>query len=136
VTGPRRQNMQILVVDDEKDMCWALQRIIEAEGHRAWVAHDAAAARQLLRHISFDLCLVDAKLPDMEGTDLIDRLHGVCPALPCVLVSGYLYVDDEIVQAGLRSGRVATFIGKPFLLAEVRDALRLAHPALGMESIP
>jgi DNA-binding NtrC family response regulator len=135
VTGHRR-NLQILVVDDEEDMCWALRRIIEAQGYRVSVAHDAATALERLRHVPFDLCLVDAKLPDMEGTDLIDRLHAVCPALPCVLVSGYLYIDDEIVQTSLRSGRIAAFIGKPFLLAEIRDALRPARSPPAMESIP
>ena len=137
MTGQRRDNLQILVVDDEEDICWVLQHIIEAEGHRVSIAHDAAKALHLLACISFDLCFVDAKLPDMEGTDLIDRLHGVRSTLPCVLVSGYLYMDDDIVQTSLRSGRVSAFIGKPFLLAEVRDALRLAHhPSHGMESIP
>jgi DNA-binding NtrC family response regulator len=136
MTGRRRNDRHILVVDDEEDMCWALRRIIEAEGHEVSVAHDAATALHLSERNLFHLCFVDAKLPDMEGIDLIDRLHGKHSTLPCVLVSGYFYVDDEIVHAGLRSGRLSAFIGKPFLLVEIRDALQLAHSRHGMESIP
>ncbi len=128
MSGYCHPNMQILVVDDEKDMCWALQRIIEAEGHEVSVAYDAATALHLVQRQSFDLCLVDAKLPDMEGTELLDRLHCSHPALPCVLMSGYLCADDEVVQTRLRGGRVSTFIGKPFLLADVRNAVRSGRP--------
>lgn len=118
--------LDILIIDDEDDMCWALQRIVEAEGHRCLLARTAREALQILACQSFHLAYVDVKLPDMQGLELIRHMHMQAPALPCVLVSGYFYDDDDPVQAGLKSGAIVGFIGKPFLLTQVQDALRCA----------
>ena len=115
--------MRILVIDDEEDMCWALRMILEVEGHTSMVAMNAEGALLLLEKETFELAFVDAKLPDMEGTDLLARIHVKCPDLPCVLVSGYLYDDDDLVQTCRSRGLIRAFIGKPFLLTQVRDVL-------------
>ena len=120
------QRLRILVVDDEEDMCWALRRILETEGHAPTIARSAKEALRLARQEAFDLAFVDVKLPDMDGLDLAARLRTVSPRMPCTLLSGYLYHDDVSVQAGLSEGLIHHFIGKPFLLSEIRDALRLA----------
>jgi CheY-like chemotaxis protein len=121
-----KQGLRILVVDDEEDMCWALQRILEAEGHAGTIANSAGEALRLVRQEAFHLAFVDVKLPDMDGFDLVARLRTVCPTMPCILLSGYLYDDDVSVQAGLSEGLIRDFIGKPFLLSEIRDTIRLA----------
>lgn len=118
------KRLHVLIVDDEEDMGWALQRIVESDGHDSTTASSAEEALRLLRSGTYDLAFVDVKLPDMDGLELVQRMHGVTPALPCVLVSGYFYDDDESVQSGLASGLIQGFIAKPFLLAQVREALR------------
>ena len=117
--------LRVLIVEDEEDMCWALRTLVEAEGYRPTVARTAQEALGILGDTSFHLAFVDLKLPDMEGFELVGRLRGLLPSLPCVLVSGYLYDDDETVQASLKAGLICGFIGKPFLLSQVREALRL-----------
>jgi DNA-binding NtrC family response regulator len=116
----------VLIVEDEDDMCWALRTIVEAEGHATQAVQTAHGALAALPGAPFALAFVDLKLTDMEGLELIARLRSRRPGLRCVLVTGYLYEDDEAVRAGLRDGLIAGFIGKPFLLRQVRDALRLA----------
>jgi DNA-binding NtrC family response regulator len=117
--------MRVLIIEDEEDMCWALRTLVEAEGYRPTVARSAQEALAFFSGESFRLAFVDLKLPDMEGLELVGHLHRQYPILPCVLVSGYLYDDDETVQASLKAGLICGFIGKPFLLSQVRDALRL-----------
>jgi DNA-binding NtrC family response regulator len=119
--------MRILVIDDEEGMGWALQRIVEAEGHTAQVAHSAEEALHLVERQVYDLVFVDAKLPDMDGPHLLTRMRVCGPAPPCVLISGYLSQDDDLVQTCLAQGRICAFVGKPFLLAEIRDVLELAR---------
>jgi len=123
----QQAKMPILVVDDEEDMCWALQRIIEAEGHEPTVVKNAEEALDALEKNPFDLAFVDAKLPDIDGLDLAARMRAICPRLPCVLVSGYLYDDDDLVKDGLARGVICGFIGKPFMLDQIREAIRLAE---------
>ena len=121
-----RQRIRVLIVDDEVEMCWALQAIVAAEGYCSTVAHTGREALKCIQTGSHHLAFVDLKLPDMEGLDLAARLHQLFPTLPCVLVSGYLYDDDDLILAGLKAGIIAGFIGKPFLLDQVREALRFA----------
>lgn len=61
------------------------------------------------------LALIDAKLPDIEGFDLAARIRGEtrCTA-PIIMVSGYFYEDDRLVQDTLHSGLIAAFLTKPF----------------------
>lgn len=118
--------MRVLIVEDEEDMCWALRTLVEAEGYRPTVARCAQEALGILSDTSFRLAFVDLKLPDMEGLELVGRLRRLLPSLLCVVVSGYLYDDDETVQASLKAGLICGFIGKPFLLSQVREALRPA----------
>jgi DNA-binding NtrC family response regulator len=119
-----------LVVDDEEDICWALQRILEAEGHCVTTAGSAREALRLARRRAFSIAFVDIKLPDMDGFDLLARLQGLCPALYGVVISGYLCDHDLGVQTGVREGTIRAFIGKPFLLSQIREALRLAADAV------
>jgi len=66
------------------------------------------------------LVLIDAKLPDIEGFDLAARIRGEtrCTA-PLIMVSGYFYDDDRLVQDALHSGLIAAFLTKPFKHVEM-----------------
>ncbi len=75
---------------------------------------------------AFQLAFVDVKLPGMDGLELLQHLRKWAPQLPCVVVSGYYYDDDEPVHAALESGAISSFISKPFLLTRVREALQVA----------
>lgn len=118
--------LHVLIVDDEEDMCWALQTILAAEGCEGVVARSAHEALEKTARETFHVALVDEKLPDMEGLDLVTKIRRFRPRLPCVLVSGFFYADDERVRDGLASGLIQGFIGKPFLLSQVQNAVRAA----------
>lgn len=118
--------LNVLVVDDEEDMCWTLRLIIEGQGHRCVVAMSAREALQIVGRETLHLAFVDIKLPDMldrDGFDLVREIRGLVPELPCVLVSGFLDSDDDLVQDSLASGLIAGFIGKPFLLSKIQQVL-------------
>ena len=110
----------VLIVDDEPDMCWALERIIAGMGYQTVSAPSGQDAAQLVEQIPVEMALVDAKLPDMEGIDLARQLRQRQPGLPVVLVSGYFYELDARVQEWIRQEVIWGFIGKPFVLSQVR----------------
>ena len=119
-------SVEVLVVDDEEDMCWALRKILELERARVTVALSAKAAIAAVKKQPFDMAFLDVKLPDVDGGELARQIQSVRPKTPCVLISGYLYEDDVMVRRGLEDGSVCAFISKPFDLEEVLDALRAA----------
>jgi two-component system NtrC family response regulator len=113
----------ILVVDDDADLGWIMERLLAQLGHVVALANSGQTALALTAQTAFGVAFVDLKLPDIEGHELVRRLRATQPALPCVLVSGYLYADDDSVQAAQDAGDIAGFIGKPFQLAQVREVL-------------
>jgi len=113
----------VLVVDDEPDMCWALEHILETNGVRAKRALTAQEALTLLESEQFPLVFLDAKLPDMEGLELARQIREMNPSVRIVVVSGYFYREDEAVQKALAEGLIYGFVAKPFLHDEIRKVI-------------
>ena len=64
----------VLVVDDEESVLDSLQSILENDGYRVVTAQSGQKALEKAQFIPFDVILVDLKLPDIDGADLILRL--------------------------------------------------------------
>lgn len=117
----------VLIVDDEPDVCWALERILNASGVVSVVTASAHEALTLARRERFLLAFVDAKLPDEEGLELARRMREAAPALQIVLISGYYYPDDSEVVEALAAGVIEGFVSKPFLHDEIQKLARDAQ---------
>jgi DNA-binding NtrC family response regulator len=113
----------ILIVDDEQDMCWALEQIVRSGGFAARKALSAQEALCLMETDSFRGVFLDAKLPDMEGLELARRIRKIDAQIPVVMVSGYFYRDDVAVQEALAGGLITGFIAKPFRRDEILQAM-------------
>jgi CheY-like chemotaxis protein len=114
----------LLVVDDEPDMCWALERILNKNGYVIQKALDGVSALALMRQHAFPLALVDAKLPDVDGLELARQMRRLNPGMAIVMVSGYFYRDDVAIQQALSQGLIKGFISKPFQQEEILLALK------------
>jgi DNA-binding NtrC family response regulator len=123
MTGPAT----VLIVDDEPDVCWALQRILKAGGILSVTTASGHEALRLARQEPLLLAFVDAKLPDGEGLELARRLREAAPGLRTVLISGYFYRDDAEIVEALAAGVIDSFVGKPFRHEEIRAIVRNAH---------
>ena len=110
----------ILIVDDEPDICWALGQVLKRAACLTVRAGDGREALGVAERTPLRMAFVDAKLPDVEGIDLVTRLREMQPGLRVVLISGYFYEDDSKVQEWASGGLIHGFISKPFLHQEVR----------------
>lgn len=115
----------ILVVDDDPDVCWVLKRVLCEEGLTVETVESGREAFSRLQDTRFQLILIDAKLSDIDGIDLARRIRteGAC-VTPLILVSGYFYSDDSLVQECLRSGLFCAFVTKPFRHEDLRRTVR------------
>jgi DNA-binding NtrC family response regulator len=121
------QKQLFLIVDDEPDACWALERILERQrATRCRRAATAEAALGEVRRGSFALALLDAKLPDMDGLELARHIRVIDGALPIIIVSGYFYHDDVAIQTALKQGLIQCFVAKPFRHEEIARAVAQA----------
>lgn len=128
-------NGTVLVVDDELDVCWALQTLLRRNGFTVVTVGGGAEALRWVQQPTpaCRLILLDAKLADIEGVELARRIRTetVCTA-PVILVSGYFYKDDSIVQDNLRTGLIAAFVSKPVHHDELLKAI---HAVLSIEQV-
>ena len=116
-----------LIVDDETDMCWALEHILKKNAFLSKRALTGQEALNLMKVDRFRLAFLDAKLPDMEGLDLARRIRKRDPAVPIVMISGYFYRDDDAIQKAVAEGLISSFIGKPFDHDEILKAIEIAN---------
>lgn len=118
--------LTVLVVDDEPDVCWALKTLLQGDRFSVVTAGSGADALRWLKasEPACHLILVDAKLSDIEGVDLAKRIRTETSCVaPMILVSGYFYKDDSLIQETLRTGLVSAFVTKPFRHNEMLSAI-------------
>ncbi|PTL36268.1 two-component system response regulator [Candidatus Methylomirabilis limnetica] len=118
--------LEVLVVDDEKDICWALQIGLKDEGvHITHVYRGEDAMRQVQGR-RFDAAIIDVKLPGMSGIEVSHVIRRLVPRLPILMISGYHYEEDQPIVEGIRRGDFQGFISKPFELHHVTTLLKRA----------
>ncbi len=131
----------ILIVDDEPDVRWALAMILRRNGFQVSQAGSGGEAMHYLSQSVCDLILLDAKLGDIDGVELVRRLRAetFCRA-PVILVSGYFYKDDNLIMQTLASGLIAGFVTKPFFHGDIMKAvhalLRPVKETRSMAQVP
>ncbi len=118
--------LNILVVDDEKDMTRLLQRTLEPELHcRVTMAFSGEMALNILglADTAFDLVISDIRMPGMDGFDLLEQLKQKYPDLTVVMLTAYGNIESAV--AGIKKGAY-DFIAKPFEQDEIIFKIRKA----------
>ncbi len=113
--------MKIMVVDDDPVVLDSCRRILEAGGFEVSLFHAADKALEAMHNDTFDLLLIDVKMPDRDGIYLMGEINKKWSTVPIVSMSGYP-VQETIVE-GVKMG-VATFIAKPFTPDELLQTIR------------
>ena len=119
-------NRVALVVDDDPDICWALERVLAGLGAQCVRALDGQTALQAARLNRLTLALLDAKLPDIDGLELARNIRVAHPGVLVLVVSGYFYKDDPAIQTALEEGLIQGFIEKPFSHEDIIETVRIA----------
>ena len=102
---------KILIIDDEEIVRMSCERALQIENFQTAVASSGMEGLEILEKEPFDLVLLDLKMPDMDGMEVLAKIKSSWPDINVIMISGYSTVDTA-VQA-LRSGAV-NFIQKPF----------------------
>jgi signal transduction histidine kinase/CheY-like chemotaxis protein len=119
------ETTSVLVVDDEPGIALLCNRLLTRAGYNVLSETDPRAAIQYLQHHRVDLLLVDIRMPEVDGFDVISRVQRVQPDIAVMVMTGFGTVETAI--RALRQG-VDGLILKPFekgdeLIASVKQAL-------------
>jgi len=114
----------ILIVEDDANIGESLSKILQQEGYDADVAVNGGEAIQKSRNKFYDLALLDIKLPDMEGTQLLAKLHETMPKMVKIMVTGYPSIENAMEALNQGADAYVTKPVKPAkLLALIEEKL-------------
>lgn len=117
---------QLLIVDDEPRLCQALKAFFEEKGFQVTTAATAQAALDAFRESPAEVALLDLRLPDGSGLDVLTRIKDQRPGLRVVMISGV--ADSQIIDEALQRG-ASSYLTKPF------DFDRCFYAAMGIEVV-
>ncbi|HOJ62597.1 MAG TPA: sigma-54 dependent transcriptional regulator [bacterium] len=106
----------ILVVDDEPGMCHILKRLMSDQGYTVHTANRGEEALKLLAPESYDVILLDIRMPGLDGLQVLDRIKEVSPDTAVIMMTAFGTIETA-VQAMKRGAY--EYITKPFNNDEV-----------------
>ena len=118
-----KEKVNILVAEDEADLRDILKVTLKQEGYRVILVSDGDEAIRKIEKKSFQMALIDLKMPGVNGKELVSKIKQINPRVPIVIVTGSPDFKEEV---SLRK-QVYEYIYKPFRLNElvrvVKEAL-------------
>jgi DNA-binding NtrC family response regulator len=87
---------RILLVDDDKSICDALSLILESRGYEVDTAYTGKEAIQKSDKNIYNLAVLDIKLPDIEGTQLLKTMRPTSPKMIKIMLTGYPQLENAI----------------------------------------
>jgi two-component system, NtrC family, response regulator HydG len=117
----------VMVVDDDQDLCDSLWDLFRERGYRVCVAHDSARAQEQLQRSTFQVVLIDMKLPEGDGKQVFRMVREANPQARTVLITGVRSETEKLVEQTLAEGADAACF-KPFDVQKLLQTLqRLSH---------
>ncbi len=118
--GDTIQKNTVLIVDDDRAILESSQAIVESAGYAVQTAETARDAIRKAKSDWFDIALLDIKLPDMEGTELLKQLQEIKPRMIKIMVTGSASLDNAIQSVNLGAN---AYIVKPFNPADLLQVI-------------
>jgi two-component system response regulator AtoC len=124
---PRKK---VLIVDDERLVRWSLAQKMKGWGYEVVEAESGSAGLRALAVEGPDLVLLDVKLPDAKGTDVLEELRKSWPDLPVIMITAFGVIEDAVTA--MRRGAY-DFITKPIDDAKLQSTAAHALEAASLK---
>ncbi len=115
------QKPSILVVDDEKDICMALNILLTKEGYSVKEAYNGEQALDRIKQENFDVVMTDIKMEKMDGFEVLKQAQKISPETAVIMMTAFASVGSAV--EAMRAG-ATDYITKPFINDEIRMTIR------------
>jgi DNA-binding NtrC family response regulator len=119
------QHADILVIDDELTVCRSCQKILNEDGYTVSIALSGYEGLERSRKKDFDLAIVDLKMPDIDGMEVVEAIKREQPGTEVIIITGYSTIASAV--QGIKLG-ATDYLPKPFtpdeMIMAVKKALR------------
>ena len=111
----------VLIVDDEREVCLSLAEVLRSKGYSTLSEEDPRDVLDLLNRKNVDLILMDVRMPELGGIDLLKIIRKTHPLLPVIMISGFASVESAV--RAMKYGAL-NFFAKPVQLSELLQEIR------------
>ncbi len=119
------KKQKILLVDDEPEVLATTKWAFEMVGYHVFTARSGEDAVKIIGESKPDLMLVDYKLPQMSGLDLIKMARSTDPNITTIMITGLTHQTEPVEAECARNGTYA-FLHKPLRMEEVLQVVKAA----------
>lgn len=124
-----RHHIRVLVVDDDQQVCKTVSMILEEHGYHVQSFSQPRQALQAIRKRPFDIGLIDIKMPDLNGLELIERIKEEDPRIAILVMTAYpdIQTAAETMRLGSRD-----YITKPFREEQLLGSVERIAQEMGL----
>jgi nitrogen-specific signal transduction histidine kinase/CheY-like chemotaxis protein len=115
--------LNILVVDDEEEICKMFEKWLSLEGYRAQSALTGKKAINLVKKEHFDVVFLDIIIPGTTAFEVLERIKKISPETKVVIITGKLMNND--LSNELRQKGASAFLQKPFKAEDIMRAIKM-----------
>lgn len=105
-----RMGKSMLIVDDDEGILKVIKRIFSKRGYSVDIAETGEEAKTKLKLRTYDVALIDLRLPDMDGTDLLQTINDAAPKTVKIILTGLADVTNTFES---QEGGADAFLQKP-----------------------
>jgi DNA-binding NtrC family response regulator len=116
------QTTRILVVDDDENIRKVLVAILEDEGYNVESVGTAREGIEKSKRKFYNIALIDIRLPDMEGIELLTKIRDTTPRIRKIIITGYPTLQNAV---GAVNKGADAYLLKPFDVEKVLETIKL-----------
>ena len=114
---------KILVVDNDRDMCWLIASILEEEDLYVDIAYDVKSALVKINHYQYEVMILDYKLSGLSGLTVLEKTHQIKPSIVTIMISAF---GNEFVRLKAKELGAYAFLDKPFNIDGLKRMVKKA----------
>jgi len=118
---PQERPLELLLVDDEEGFVHVLANRLGRRGFRVTSAFSGAEAIRALRRQDFDAAVLDLKMEEMDGLEVLKIFKAMDPSMPVIILTGH--GSEEAAQEGMALG-AGDYLSKPCEIEELVQKIR------------
>ncbi|HEX6558354.1 MAG TPA: response regulator, partial [Longimicrobiales bacterium] len=119
---------KVLAVDDEQVVCESIRRVLSQEGYQVMTTTSSREGVDLIRKHTFDLLLLDIKMPEIDGIEFLREARAVSPETEVIIVTGYATIETAVEAIKLGAfDYLEKPVSPPQLIVAAARALERKH---------
>lgn len=124
-----RHHIKVLVIDDDPSICKTVGLLLEDHGYTPRTCTDPDEALSAAENESFQIALIDLRMPTMDGVEVVERLKKIDGRMSCIVMTAFPDLDSATET--MRRG-TCDYIAKPFKQEELISSVERACQRMGI----